>query len=78
MTKFETIGVQAQLDAESTQDALRHFKWSCNCCCYRGMKLDCDRCAIAYTHREMLAILGNPAKTDKIGENDLTGGGEPD
>lgn len=78
MTKFETIGVQAQLDAETKQEAMKQFRWSCNCCCYRGMKLDCDRCAIASTHRETIAIFDDLAKTDKVEKKELKlGGGAP-
>lgn len=65
MTKFETIGVQAQLDAEDKKEAMKRFMWSCSCCCYRGMKLDCDRCAIDHTHREVLASFDDLAKANK-------------
>ena len=78
MTKFETIGVKSQLDAETKQQAMRSFQWSCNCCCYKGMKLDCDRCAIAQVHRETIAIFDDLAKTDKVEKKELKlGGGAP-
>lgn len=77
MTKFETIGIQAQLDAETKQQAMKSFKWSCDCCCYRGMKLDCDKCAIAHTHKETIAIFDDLAGTEKPGKKDVILGGAP-
>lgn len=73
MTKFETFGVQ--LDAETKQQAMKSFQWSCNYCCYKGMKLDCDRCAIAQVHRETIAIFDDLAKTDKVEKKELKLGG---
>lgn len=55
MTKFETIGVNYQYEADSKEDALRAFQYSCNCCCHRGMRIDCDRCAIAVAHNHVVA-----------------------
>lgn len=55
MTKFEQVGVNYQYEAESKRQANRSFEHSCNCCCQRGMHLDCDRCAIACAHNMVIA-----------------------
>lgn len=55
MTKFEQIGVERQLESDTKAAALYNFKHSCKVCCYRGMKIDCDRCAIAFTNSEVVA-----------------------
>ena len=55
MTKFEQVGVQLQNEATNKQDAMRSFAYSCRCCCDKGMRIECDRCAIATTHRMTVA-----------------------
>ena len=50
MTKFETIGVNYQYAASSKEEAAKAYAYSCNCCCTKGMRLDCMTCAIAHTH----------------------------
>lgn len=56
-TKFETIGVQYQQESLTKEEARKNFQWSCRCCCNRGMKIDCDRCAIAAVHHQTIALL---------------------
>ncbi len=55
MTKFEQIGVGYQNDAMSKREANRSFRYSCRVCCERGMRIDCDKCAIAITHDSTVA-----------------------
>ena len=55
MTKFEQIGVNYQYDAEDKQAANRAFQHSCNVCCNRGMRINCDRCSIAVVHNLVIA-----------------------
>ena len=55
MTKFEQIGVNRQYDAESKREAKKAFAHSCHCCCYKGIKLDCDKCSIAHVHSLVIA-----------------------
>lgn len=55
VTKFERNGVTYQEDAETKQQAIRSFKYSCRCCCYHGMQIDCDNCAIAEAHSNVMA-----------------------
>lgn len=56
MTKFEQVGVNYQYDARTKEQANRSFSRSCDCCCQRGMHLDCDRCAIACVHNLVIAV----------------------
>lgn len=55
MTKFERIGVSYQNEAESKKQAQKSFAYSCNCCCTRGIHIDCDKCAIAQAHHLTIA-----------------------
>lgn len=65
MSKFEQIGINIQLSAVSKEDALKKFACSCNICCYKGIHLDCDHCAIAVAHNQIIAIYD-----DKENKND--------
>lgn len=62
MTKFETIGVELQHESVTKEEALRNFRYSCRCCCNRGMKIDCDHCAISATHAMTIAIMDDIQK----------------
>jgi hypothetical protein len=55
MTKFEQVGVNYQYDANTKEEANRAFKYSCNCCCQRGLRIECDRCAISCAHNLVIA-----------------------
>ena len=66
MTKFETIGVNRQYESESTREANRAFAHSCECCCNKGMHLDCDRCAIAYVHSMVIAYFDDKANRNEV------------
>lgn len=63
MTKFEQVGINHLYLAETLPQLNRTFNHSCNCCCYKGVHLDCDRCAIAATHSMLVALM-----SDKEGE----------
>ena len=62
MTKFEQIGVNYQYEATSKEEANRSFNYSCICCCHRGMRIECDRCAIAVVHNHVVASFEGEAK----------------
>jgi hypothetical protein len=64
MTKFERVGVNRQYDATTLEEARKSFRHSCECCCHKGMHIDCDRCAIAYTHNLIVAYF-NDKETSK-------------
>ena len=55
MTKFEQVGVNMQYDSATKEIAIKRFTRSCDCCCHRGMKIDCDKCAIDVAHKLMVA-----------------------
>lgn len=55
MTKFEQVGINFQYDASTKEQAIKSFNISCNICCCKGMRIDCDRCAIAETHSLIMA-----------------------
>ena len=65
MTKFEQVGVNFQYDASTKEQAIKSFKYSCACCCNKGMRLDCDRCAISSTHAMIVAIFDSKNEEDK-------------
>ena len=62
MTKFEQKGITLQYEADSKESAIRAFKYSCDCCCTKGIKLECDRCAIANVHGLVMAYFDDTAK----------------
>lgn len=55
MTKFEQVGVNMQYESESKTMAVKKFSRSCDCCCNKGMNIECDRCSIAIVHRLVVA-----------------------
>lgn len=59
MTKFEQIGINHQYNSNSISEANKAFNNSCNCCCNKGMHIDCNKCAIAYTHALVCAIFND-------------------
>lgn len=61
VTKFEQVGVDLQYSSVSKRDAVQKFGYSCRVCCNRGMKIDCDKCAIAATHAITIAAMDSVA-----------------
>ena len=59
MTKFEQVGVNFQYMASTKNQAVKSFKYSCDCCCHKGMRINCDNCAIAYTHALVVTFFDN-------------------
>ena len=55
MTKFEQVGVNMQYGAITREIASQKFSRSCECCCNRGLRIDCDKCAIETAHRLVIA-----------------------
>jgi len=56
MTKFEQVGVNYQKMSTSKEDAMQKFEHSCDICACRGMRIDCDKCAIAVFNKLVVAI----------------------
>lgn len=65
MTKFEQVGVNYQYDADTIKQANKSFAYSCNCCCIKGMRIDCDKCAIAHVHNLVVACLNDKGGAKK-------------
>ena len=65
MTKFEQIGINYQCEARTKEEALRAFQHSCYCCCMRGMRIECERCAIAVVHNHTIAAFESKDKGAK-------------
>ena len=55
MTKFESVGINRQYASENKREANEAFQHSCNCCCHKGIHIDCDKCAIEYVHNMVVA-----------------------
>lgn len=55
MTKFEQVGVNMQYDSATKEIARKRFSRSCECCCNKGMCIECDRCSIAVVHKLVVA-----------------------
>lgn len=65
MTKFEQVGINRLYLATDKANLNRTFNHSCLCCCYKGMHIDCDRCAISLTHSMLVAILDSKKGNQK-------------
>lgn len=59
MTKFETRGVEFQQNSTTPSEAQRNFAYSCDICCKRGIKIDCDRCGIAVCNKLIMALFAD-------------------
>ena len=59
MTKFEQVGVNMQYDSATKEIAQQKFSRSCECCCSKGMHIECDRCAIETVHKLVMASFKN-------------------
>lgn len=55
MTKFEQIGVNMQYEALTKEIAIKKFSRSCECCCNKGLHIECSRCSIATVHQLVMA-----------------------
>lgn len=55
MTKFEQVGCNMQYDSATKEEAIKKFSRSCECCCYKGMHIDCNKCAIETVHKLVIA-----------------------
>lgn len=64
MTKFEQKGIQLQQSSVTKAEAQRNFAHSCDVCCSRGLRLDCDRCGIAVCHKLTIAIFENKGENN--------------
>lgn len=65
MTKFEQVGSNFQYDSQTKEEADRCFRYSCRCCCHRGMRIECDHCAIAVAHDLVMAAFDSKKKEER-------------
>ena len=66
MTKFEQVGINYQYNANNIHEANKSFNYSCQCCCNKGMRIDCDRCAIAHVHNMVVACFNDMNKEGAV------------
>lgn len=59
MSIFEEKGVERQHKARTKTYAINSFQQSCNICCYTGKHINCDNCAIANAHSEVIKSLSD-------------------
>jgi len=57
MTRFEEIGAELQGGCATIDQAVKTLNYSCSLCAMKGVKISCDRCAIAVAHEQVCAIL---------------------
>ena len=57
MSGFESRGVELQMESTSRFQAQKRFEHSCDLCCNRGLRIECDRCSIRSTHETLMGIL---------------------
>lgn len=69
MTKFEQVGINYLYNANSIKEANKSFDYSCNCCCTKGMHLNCDHCAIAHVHGLVVAYFNDAYKGGEGNKN---------
>lgn len=55
MTKFEQVGINMQYESDTKEVAIKKFARSCECCCNKGLCIECDRCSIAVVHQLVVA-----------------------
>jgi len=57
MTYFEFVGVNYQYSATNIAKAKKAFEKSCEICAKTGKHINCNQCAIASTHKDIIYIL---------------------
>ncbi len=57
MSRFEEIGIQRQLESKTKSEAVKKFSNTCKTCCYKNIRVSCDRCAIAHIHSKLVIYL---------------------
>lgn len=67
MTKFEQIGSNKQYNAWSKKDAIQFFNQSCTLCSYKGIRINCNQCAIKYAHEIVIACFNDRLNESKKG-----------
>lgn len=66
MTRFEEIGVDIQYSSYNKKQAERSFVKSCEMCCTKGIRIDCEKCAIACAHKAVIEAFDSKVKSSMI------------
>lgn len=61
MTAFESRGVELQQSSMSRSQSEKRFEYSCDLCCKRGLRIECDRCAIHVVHSQIQKMMDSYA-----------------
>lgn len=66
MDSFERVGVNYQYMCTTVDECNKTLQYSCNCCTSKSRALwhECDRCPIAITHDEVVAIFNDKMKSE--------------
>ena len=72
MTKFETVGSNLQIEADTIRQAIKRFHYSCTLCAERGIHVPCDNCAIRSAHQLRVVILNDLAEMEREKEEKST------
>jgi hypothetical protein len=59
MTKFEQVGINNMMSTTNKLELQKGFNWSCHCCCTKGLRISCSRCAIAYNYNLLMAYFAD-------------------
>lgn len=70
-SKFETIGMELLDECITPREARRSFRYSCRCCCYHGMHINCDECEI---QKHLSRVLAAFASVQRPQQKALPGG----
>lgn len=54
MTYFEAKGIEIQGNSLNEFQARKQFENSCERCCMRGLRIDCDACGIKAAHERVI------------------------
>lgn len=52
--KFENVGASLQWNARNAWQAKKLFEHSCELCCLRGLRIECERCHIQAAHNYVM------------------------
>ena len=66
MTYFESKGVEIQGNCLNEFQARKQFERSCECCCMRGLRINCDSCAVKAAHEQVLDAFASSKLSSRI------------
>lgn len=57
MTRFEEVGINLMMSCNSVGEVTASYNRSCDLCCLRGRRCECDHCIIAVAHEKLVNML---------------------